>query len=56
MPFDLVPAKEVSKEGNIILYLGGLVSMPLLKTKGTLRIDAQKFVKQVLGKSFWIEA
>lgn len=26
------------------------------KTKGTLRIDAQKFVKQVLGRSFWIEA
>ena len=35
---------------NIIIYMGGLMSMPLGKKKGALYIDTQKSVKHLLGK------
>ena len=33
MPSDLTPAKEVCREGNIIIYMDGLVSVPLGEKK-----------------------
>ena len=52
MSSDFTPAKEVCREGNIIIYMDGLVSVPLggKKKKGALYIDTQKSVKYVLGK------
>ena len=51
MPSDLTLAKEICREGNIIIYMDGLVSVPLgEKKKGALYIDTQKSVKYVLGK------
>ena len=37
-PSDLTPAKEVCREGNVIICMGRLMSMPLEKKRGVLSI------------------